>query len=89
MNLEHIVSFLLALAGIYLALGLLFGIYFAFFAAGKVDPNAAAGSKGFRVLIIPGMCLFWPLFAMRLVKGVSEPPDERNAHREQVNGGTA
>lgn len=88
MNLETIVGLLLALAGGYLLLGLLFGIYFAFFAAGRVDPVAADGSKGFRLLIIPGMGLFWLIFALRLFRGVGEPPDEHNAHRQRAKGGT-
>ena len=89
MSLVTIVSLLLSLAGIYLALGFVFALYFAFSGAGKVDPVAASGSRGFRVLIIPGVCLFWPLLLSRLLRGINEPPEEDNAHRRGARGGAA
>lgn len=86
MDLVQLVSVLLMVAGIYGALGFVFALYFVFAGAGKIDPVAAEGTKGFRLLIIPGVCLFWPLLLLRLVRGVSEPPDENNAHRLLAQG---
>ncbi|MGK7925728.1 MAG: hypothetical protein AB4290_10860 [Spirulina sp.] len=34
----------------------------------------------FRILILPGVTAFWPLFALRLLRGKIHP-SERNAHR--------
>lgn len=73
-------TFLIA-AGIYLLCGLVFAIPFVLVGVRKIDPHAAHGSWGFRVLIIPGTMFLWPLLARRWVKGVHEPPEENNPHR--------
>ena len=65
----------------YFAAGILFAIPFMLVGVRKIDPHAAHGSWGFRVLIIPGTIFLWPLLARRWMKGVHEPPEERNAHR--------
>ena len=72
---------LLSLSGIYLLFGLAFALPFALVGAGKIDPHAAHGTWGFRLLIMPGTILLWPLLAWRWLKGVHEPPEERNSHR--------
>src|SRR2546428_13661313 len=72
---------LLITTGIYLLFGLLFAIPFVLVGAGKIDPHAAHGSWGFRVLIIPGTMFLWPLLAHRWMKGIHEPPEENNPHR--------
>ena len=74
-------AFLLILMAAYLLFGLLFAIPFVFAGVGKIDPHAAHGSWGFRLLILPGTMLLWPLLARRWLKGIHEPPEERNAHR--------
>ena len=71
----------LILSGFYLICGLVFAVPFAFRGAGKIDPHAAHGTWGFRLLIIPGTILLWPMLAQRWLKGVHEPPEEKNAHR--------
>ncbi len=71
----------LIVCGVYLICGLVFAVPFAFLGAGKIDPHAAHGSWGFRLLIIPGSALLWPLLARRWLSGVHEPPEEKNAHR--------
>lgn len=79
----------LILLGIHLACGLVFAIPFVFFGVTKIDPHAAHGSWGFRVLIIPGTMAFWPLLLRRWMKGVPEPPEECNAHRRLAPSGNA
>jgi len=76
-----IAAVLLIALGIYLACGLAVAIPFVFFGVGKIDPQAAHGSRGFRLLIIPGTMAFWPLLLGRWIRGVKEPPEESNAHR--------
>ena len=72
--------FLIAL-GTYLAIGLGFAIPFVFWGVKKIDPHAAHGSWGFRLLIIPGTIALWPLLARRWLKGLNEPPEENDTHR--------
>jgi hypothetical protein len=55
----------LILLGVYLACGLAVAIPFAFVGVGRIDPHAARGSRGFRLLIIPGSMAFWPLLLKR------------------------
>jgi hypothetical protein len=76
-----IAAIFLSLAGLYLLCGLSFAIRFVLVGVGKIDPHAAHGSWGFRTLILRGTTLLWPLLAKRGIRGVHEPPEEKNAHR--------
>ena len=84
-----IVAVFLILLGAYLACGLVFAIPFALVGVKKIDPHAAHGSWGFRLLVIPGTMAFWPLLLRRWATGVKEPPEERNAHRRAAWKGVA
>lgn len=74
-------KFLLAAASVYLIGGFLFAIPFLILGVGRIDPHAAHGSWGFRLLITPGTILLWPLLAARWMRGMKMPPEEKNAHR--------
>ena len=74
-------TLLLNLAGLYLALGLVFAIAFVTKGVGRIDPDAAQGSWGFRLLILPGSTLLWPLLLKRWMSG-ARPAAEHNAHRD-------
>jgi hypothetical protein len=50
-----IAAIFLLLLAIYLVCGLLFAIPFALMGVKKIDPHAANGTWGFRLLIIPGV----------------------------------
>lgn len=76
-----IAAILLIASGIYLASGFLFSILFALVGVNRVDSHAAHGSWGFRLLIVPGTMVFWPLLLKRWASGVTEAPEEHNAHR--------
>ena len=52
----------------YLALGVGFALPFAARWVGRLDPAAQAGTWGFRVLIVPGTVLLWPLLVARLLR---------------------
>jgi len=71
---------LLSLAA-YLACGFLFAVPFVLTGVKRIDPHAAHGSWGFRILIFPGTIFLWPLLTKRWLSGAGEPPEERNAHR--------
>ena len=75
-----IITFLLTILGIYLLVGFVFGVIFAFAGAKSIDPSAAEGTWGFKLLIIPGCAIFWPCLLKRWVKK-SAPPEECSAHR--------
>jgi hypothetical protein len=61
---ESIARALLTAAGVYLGAGLLFAAVFHARGIGRVDPAAARGSVGFRMLVTPGIATFWPLLAL-------------------------
>ena len=72
---------LLILGGIYVICGLLFAVPFVLLGVKKIDPHAAHGSWGFRLLIFPGAAAFWPVLLRRWRNGFRQPPEEHNAHR--------
>jgi hypothetical protein len=76
-----IATVFLALAGLYLLCGIIFAVPFVIVGVGKIDPHAAHGTWGFRILILPGITLLWPLLARRWSRGIHEPPEEKSAHR--------
>ncbi len=78
---ETIANLFVLLLGIYVGIGLLFSIPFAFAGAKKIDSTATEGTIGFKLLIIPGAIALWPLLANRWRKKVGEPPEEKNPHR--------
>jgi hypothetical protein len=65
----------------YAAAGVLFAVPFVARGVAAVDPLARSATWGFRLLILPGVVIFWPLLARRWAQGQSEPPVEINAHR--------
>ncbi len=77
----ELATWIVRLAGLYLALGVLFSIPFVARGVNRIDPVAAGGSWGFRVIIVPGVIALWPLLLVRWLRGAG-PPVERNAHRD-------
>ncbi len=59
---EIIINIFLGFLAIYALLGLLFGLYFIFIGATKIDPLLTDTKKGVRVLLFPGVMATWPLF---------------------------
>lgn len=82
-----VAPFLIAI-GVYLLGGLVFAIPFSLAGARRIDPHAAQGSWGFRLLIIPGAIALWPLLLKRWAGGTKAPPEERNAHRQLTHAAT-
>jgi len=66
---------------LYLACGAAFAAIFVWTWIGVVDPAARQGTLGFRLLVFPGVVMLWPVLALRLARGATEPPDEWTAHR--------
>jgi hypothetical protein len=72
----------LIVIGVYLGCGFLFAMPFVSMGVKKIDPHAAHGSWGFRLLIVPGTMAFWPVLLKRWVGGKTKPPEECSAHRK-------
>jgi hypothetical protein len=66
--------------GAYLAFGLALAAPFVAFGVGRIDPAARQGTRGFRLIIVPGTVLLWPLLLVRWVRGAG-PPEERTPHK--------
>ena len=64
----HLATISVWFGAAYLALGLAFAIPFAVRWAGRLDPAAHRGTWGFRLLIVPGAVLLWPVLATRLAR---------------------
>ncbi len=62
-------------------LGILFAIPFLIAGVGRIDTQAGETGLGFRLIILPGVVIFWPLLLYRWAAGIHEPPEENNAHR--------
>lgn len=60
-----LLEFLVESTRIYALLGALFAVAFAWRGAGAVDAVARHASLGFRVMVLPGAALLWPLLAVR------------------------
>lgn len=68
------------LAG-YACIGLAFAVVFVSVGVQRLDSLARGAGFGFRLLILPGVAAFWPVFLSRWVHGVVEPPTENTPHR--------
>lgn len=66
---------------IYLVLGLLFGIAFVARGVQAIDPAAQGTGWGFRLILLPGVSVFWPWLLVRWLRR-RPPSEERNAHRD-------
>lgn len=76
-----IATWLVRLAGLYLAIGACIAVPFAFRFVNRIDAVAAHGTFTFRLLVIPGAMFLWPMLLIRLLRGDTAPPMERTAHR--------
>ena len=63
-----IVYIILIMAAVYLFAGLMFAIPFVIKGVTKIDEGAEGSKWGFRIVIIPGTMVFWPLLLKRWLK---------------------
>ena len=80
---EQAAQIAVAAVAVYLLVGVLFALLFVVRGATVVDPQARGASRGFRLIILPGVAALWPLLAARWLAG-GGPPEERNAHRDRA-----
>ena len=57
---------------IYLVLGLLFVIPFLVKGLTKVDEGAHGGTIGFKIIIIPGVIVFWPVLLSKWIRSIKK-----------------
>jgi hypothetical protein len=65
----------------YASLGLVFAVPFVCLGVQRLDSEAQRSGVGFRLLILPGVAAFWPMFLYGLRRGMVEPPVEKESHR--------
>ena len=75
-----VVEWVINLVRAYAIAGLVFAILFVTLFIKHLDSGAQGWALGFRILIIPGVVAFWPMFAIRLLRGKGHPT-EKTAHR--------
>ena len=63
-----VIDIILLVIEVYLALGVLFSIPFVIKGVTAIDPEGALGTKWtFRVIIIPGTIIFWPVLLKKWI----------------------
>ena len=67
----------------YAAAGVAFALLFLPRGLNRVDPRTTGAPKTLRLLILPGVAAFWPLFARRWIAGKTAPV-ERTPHRSRA-----
>lgn len=65
---DGVAGVLVGIAAAYLTAGFLFAVPFVARWAGRLDPAARIGTLGFRLVILPGAALLWPLLALKLAR---------------------
>jgi hypothetical protein len=61
---------ILSAFALYAAIGVLFGILFAWRGVNQLDPAALGAPWTFRLLIFPGVVALWPMLARRWHRSV-------------------
>ena len=62
------VAIILIIVAVYLAAGLLFAIPFVIKGVTQIDESAIGSKWGFRLIIIPGVIVFWPVLLMKWMR---------------------
>jgi hypothetical protein len=68
---------ILIIAAIYLALGVFFVIPFLMKGLNKIDEGANGSTIGFKIIIIPGVIVFWPVLLSKWMKGNTSHGDTK------------
>ncbi len=86
---EPIVSFLVKIATVHIAFGIVIAILFFTRWLKTMDPAATGSSWGFKVLVTPGVVALWPLILMKVFHHKSLPDADgaeklRRTHRTAI-----
>lgn len=69
-----LLEIILWLVSAYLICGFIFAIPFVLIGVSKIDEAAMGSSAGFRIIIIPGVMVFWPLLLQKWRKASIQRP---------------
>jgi len=63
---------------LYLGIGIVIGLIFVAFALPRLDWAGRGGGVFFRLMILPGVTLLWPIIVVRSLSGrvINQPPDQ-------------
>lgn len=79
--LETVAKVFVDVLAVYVGLGILFAFTFVTAGVARLDPEARGSTWGFRAIIFPGVVAFWPLLLSRWMRGITEPPAQKDPHR--------
>ncbi|UII80662.1 hypothetical protein [Flagellimonas sp. CMM7] len=65
---ETVIKAFLTVLALYFGMGLLFGLYFMFLGATKIDSIMTDSKKKVRLLLFPGVVATWPFLLGKLFK---------------------
>ena len=80
----QVAQWIVALALLYLGVGILVAPYVIYRGSARFDPVVAESTRGFRLLILPGAILLWPVLLRLFLQATGVPPTEQNAHRARA-----
>jgi hypothetical protein len=66
-------SLILTVLGVYMAVGLIFGVAFIILGASKIDTASIKMPIRVRLLILPGVMLLWPLMMAKWITRKGPP----------------
>lgn len=73
---------------LYAVLGAVFAVAFALRGAATVDPVARHASAGFRLLVMPGAALLWPVLLVRWWRAAQSGPVVPGEQTDRWQGGS-
>ncbi len=65
---ETIVNACLQVLSLYLLIGLIFAGLFIWKGAAKIDEGVSGSTRGFKLIILPGVIFLWPLLLPKWIK---------------------
>jgi len=71
-----IIEIILLLTAVYLLFGFVFAIVFVIKGVTVIDEGSRGSSAGFRIIIIPGATLLWPVLLKKWIHAKSTIHDE-------------
>lgn len=78
---EQVVEIIFQVFALYFSLGFLFSIVFVIWGVWRIDPAAKNTTWSFRLIILPGVIVFWPLLALRCLRNLRQSGSRERGQR--------